>query len=59
MTGLEIYEWRYKWEPDTGPKHAGSMADDVERLFPGSTELVKGYLYLKPVSPLMDYLKRK
>lgn len=34
-TGIELHEYRYKWEPEDGPKHVGVIAQDVEKKFPG------------------------
>lgn len=50
-TGLPIYEYRYKSdvaEHGRGiPKVVGPMAQDIERLMPGSTERVGGKLIVK------------
>jgi hypothetical protein len=36
-TGLPLYSYRYKGDPKTYPKVVGPMAQDVEKMFPGST----------------------
>ena len=47
-TGLPIYSYRYKSDPKTYPKLVGPMAQDIEALFPGSTDRIGGKLYVKP-----------
>lgn len=34
--GLNVYEFRYRGEPDSQPKHLGLMAQEVERKVPGA-----------------------
>jgi hypothetical protein len=46
-TGLDLYSYRYKGDPKNYPKIVGPMAQDVEKLYPGSTEKVGGSLYIK------------
>jgi hypothetical protein len=37
-TGLMMYAYRYRDDPKTYPKVVGPMAQDVEKLYPGSTD---------------------
>lgn len=46
-TGLPIYAYRYKGDPKNYPKIVGPMAQDVEKLMPGSTGRIGGKLYIK------------
>lgn len=41
-TGIPLYSYRYKGDPKTYPKVVGPMAQDIERMFPGSTVKVDG-----------------
>ena len=41
-TGLDLYAYRYKGDPKSYPKVVGPMAQDVEKLFPGSTVDIGG-----------------
>jgi hypothetical protein len=43
-TGLPLYSYRYKGDPKTYPKVVGPMAQDVEKMYPGSTIRVGGKL---------------
>ena len=62
-TGLDMYAYRYKGDPKSYPKVVGPMAQDVEKMYPGSTERVgkKGKLAIRGyaggtafVAPNMD-----
>ena len=62
-TGLDMHAYRYKGDPKTYPKVVGPMAQDVEAMYPGSTERVgkKGKLAIRGyaggtsfVAPNMD-----
>lgn len=46
-TGLPIYAYRYKGDSKAYPKIVGPMAQDVEKLMPGSTDRIGGKLYIK------------
>jgi hypothetical protein len=46
-TGLPLYSYRYRDDPKTYPKVVGPMAQDIEKLMPGSTEKVGGKMYVK------------
>ena len=39
-TGLDMHAYRYKGDPKSYPKVVGPMAQDVEKMYPGSTERV-------------------
>jgi hypothetical protein len=41
-TGLQMYSYRYKGDSKEYPKVVGPMAQDVEKVFPGSTREVGG-----------------
>lgn len=47
-TGLDIYAYRYKGDPKHYPKVVGPMAQDVERLYPGSTREIDGVMVIPP-----------
>ena len=62
-TGLDMHAYRYKGDPKSYPKVVGPMAQDVEKMYPGSTERVgkKGKLAIRHyaggtpfVAPNMD-----
>ncbi len=36
--GVSLFSYRYKWEGDDGPKHAGVMADEVRDVVPWAVE---------------------
>lgn len=46
-TGLPLYSYRYLDDPKSYPKVVGPMAQDIEKLMPGSTEKVGGKMYVK------------
>lgn len=41
-SGIDLYAYRYKNDPKTYPKVVGPMAQDVEKMHPGSTRKVGG-----------------
>ena len=52
-TDLDLYAYRYKGDPKNTPKIVGPMAQDVEKVFPGSTGRAGGKMYIKNNAALM------
>lgn len=46
-TGIPLYAYRYKGDPKSYPKVVGPMAQDIEKMFPGSTAKVGGKMVVK------------
>jgi hypothetical protein len=46
-TGVMMYAYRYRDDPKSYPKVVGPMAQDLEKMLPGSTERVGGKLIVK------------
>lgn len=46
-TGVMMYAYRYRDDPKTYPKVVGPMAQDIEKMLPGSTVRVGGKLAVK------------
>jgi hypothetical protein len=43
VSGLNVYEFKYNWEPEEAPKWIGVMADEVEKLIPDAVhEMTNG-----------------
>ena len=47
-TGLQMHAFRYKGDPKTYPKVVGPMAQDVEKMYPGTTQKQGGKLTVDP-----------
>jgi hypothetical protein len=43
QNGMPIYAYRYKGDPKSYPKVVGPMAQDLEKLMPGVTQLIGGH----------------
>lgn len=47
-TGVPLYAYRYKGDPKSYPKVVGPMAQDIERMIPGSVTKVGGKRVIRP-----------
>lgn len=46
-SGLNVYEYRYKWEPDTAPLRRGYMAQEIIKVIPEAVVRLGEYMALK------------
>jgi hypothetical protein len=52
-TGIPLYAYRYKKDPKTYPKVVGPMAQDIEKMVPGSTKRIGGKLTIDLIKAAM------